>query len=75
MQVSFTGNKLNSCFNIKDKTKFEHRHDVIYLRKCPETTCNDNYIGEAKRQIFERVKTRLRKQSSTYFRKRFQNNL
>ena len=56
VQVSFTGNKLNSCFNIKDKTKFDHRHDVIYLRKCPETTCNDNYIGEAKRRIFERVK-------------------
>ena len=37
VQVSFTGNKLNSCFNIKDKTKFEYRHDVIYLRKCPET--------------------------------------
>ena len=56
VQVSFTGNKLNSCFNIKDKTKLEHRHDVIYLRKCPETRCNDNYIGEAKRRIFERVK-------------------
>ena len=23
--------------------------------KCPETTCNDNYIGEAKQRIFERV--------------------
>ena len=56
VQVSFTGNKLSSCFNIKDKTKFEHRHDVIYLGTCPETTCNDNYIGEAKRRIFERVK-------------------
>ena len=55
VQVSFTGDKLNSCFNIKDKIKFEHRH-VIYLRKCPETTCNDNYIGEAKQRIFERVK-------------------
>ena len=48
IKVSFTGNKLSSCFNIKDKTKFEHRHDVIYLRTCSETTCNDNYIGEAK---------------------------
>ena len=27
VQVFFTGNKLNSCFNIKDKTKFEHRRD------------------------------------------------
>ena len=56
MQVSFTGNKLSSCFSIKDKTKFEHRHDVIYLRTCPETMCNDNYIGDAKQQIFDRVK-------------------
>ena len=55
MQVSFTGDKLSSCHNIKDKTKFEHRH-VIYLGTCPETACNDNYIGEAKQQIFERVK-------------------
>ena len=29
--VSFAGNKLSSCFSIKDKTKFEHKHDVIYL--------------------------------------------
>ena len=57
VQVSFTGNKLNSCFNIKDKTKFEHRHDVIYLRKCPETTCNDNYIGKQNDEFSRRLKT------------------
>ena len=56
IKVSFTGNKLSSCFNIKYKTKFEYRHDVIYLGTCSETTCNDNYIGEAKRRIFERFK-------------------
>ena len=39
VQVSFTGNKLSSCFNIKDKTRYEHRHDVIYPGTCPETTC------------------------------------
>ena len=43
VKVSFTGKKLNSCFNIKDRTKFEHRHDVIYLRKCPETMQNDKF--------------------------------
>ena len=56
VQVSFTVNKPSSCFNIKDKTKFEHRHEVIYLGTCPETMCNDNYIGEAKPRIFKRVK-------------------
>ena len=56
VQVCLTGNKLSSCYNIKDKTKFEYRHDVIYLETRPERTSNDNYIGGAKWQIFERVK-------------------
>ena len=51
VQVSFTGKKLSSCFNIKDKTKFEQRHDVIYPGTCPETTCNGNYIDESNRRI------------------------
>ena len=55
VQVSFTGNKLSSCFSIKDKTNFEHRYDVIYLGTDPETICNDNYIGEAKRRIFDEL--------------------
>ena len=59
VQVSFTGNKLSSCFSIKDKTKFEHRYGVIYLGTFSETMCNDNYNGKAKRRIFERVKTTM----------------
>ena len=43
-------------FQYKDKTKFEHSYDVIYLGACPETTCNANYIREAKWPIFEGVK-------------------
>ena len=56
VQVCLTGNKLSSRYNIKGKTKFEYRHDVIYLETRPERTSNDNYIGGAKWQIFERVK-------------------
>ena len=43
-------------FNINDKTKFKFKHDAIYLVTCPEATCNDNYIGEVKQQISEKVK-------------------
>ena len=57
VQVCFTGNKLSSRFNIKDKTKSEHGHDVICLETCPERTSNDYYIGEEKWRIFERLKT------------------
>ena len=71
VQVSFTGKKLSSCFNINDKTKFEHRHNVIYLETCPETKCNDNYIGEAKLPIFDTVKDH----NSRDFKSHFQNTL
>ena len=28
--VAFQGKQLSSCFNIKDKTKFLHKHDLVY---------------------------------------------
>ena len=54
-KVAYPGKKLASNFNIKDKTKFEHQHDIIYLGDCPNKDCNDNYIGEVIRRIEERV--------------------
>ena len=41
---------------MKDKTKFEHNHDIVYHGICPETDCSENYIGETARRISERVK-------------------
>ena len=53
--IGFTGKKLSTCFQIKDQTKFEHNHDIIYLATCPEDNCLENYIGESGRQISERI--------------------
>ena len=69
VQVSFTGNKLSSFFNIKDKTKFEHRHGVIHPVTYPETTCKDNYIGKGKRRIFERVNDHIGRDSKSHLLK------
>ena len=51
----FKGNQLGSCFNIKDKAKFPHKHDLVYRAECPEESCNDDYIGETARHISERA--------------------
>ena len=48
-QIAYTGRKLNSCFNIKDPTKFKHQHDIVCLSNCPDPNCNGNYIGETAR--------------------------
>ena len=39
LEITFTGKKLNSCFLIKDKTKFEHQHDLVFYVKCTEPSC------------------------------------
>ena len=53
--VAFQAKQLSSCFNIKDKTKFPHKHDLVYHAKCAEESCNDDYVGETARPISERV--------------------
>ena len=42
----YTGTKLGSNFNIKDITKKEHKHDIVYSVKRPEETFNETFNGE-----------------------------
>ena len=56
VQTAFTWKRLSSCFKTKDRTKFEHQHDIIYQVKCSAENCSDDYIGESARRIIERVK-------------------
>ena len=30
-KVGFAGKKLSTCFQIKNQTKSEHKHDIVYL--------------------------------------------
>ena len=56
LEITFTGKKRNSCFSIKDKTSFEHQHDLIYYVNCTKPSCRDDFIGETGRRIIERIK-------------------
>ena len=56
VRTCYRGKKLSSCFQVKDKTKEEHEHNLIYHVKCPVEDCDDDYIGEAGRRVVERVK-------------------
>ena len=51
----FTGTKLGTKFNIKDKTSKEHQHDLTYSVVCPGTNYNEEYNGETGRRLIERV--------------------
>lgn len=55
-QVIYGGSKLRDKFSIKDKTSFEHQHNLVYEINCPEKNCKAKYIGETGRRIDERIK-------------------
>ena len=46
IDLAFQGKQLSSCFNIKGKTEFLHKHDLVYHAEYPKESCNDNYVGE-----------------------------
>ena len=40
-KIIYTGTKLASKFNIKDKISKEHKHDLIYKARCPDLNCDE----------------------------------
>ena len=49
----YSSTKLRSNFNIKDITKKEHKHDLVYSVKFPEEPCNKTYNGETGWRLVE----------------------
>ena len=69
----YTGTELSTKFQIKDKTKDEHKHDLVYYGKCPE--CDESYVGETGRRLQDRVDEHSRKDSkSNILRHSYQEN-
>ena len=56
VQTAFPGKWLSISFKTKDRSKFEHQHDIIYQEKCSAENCSNDYIGVSLRHTIERVK-------------------
>ena len=65
-QIAFTGRKVGTSFQIKDKTEMKHNHDTVYYNECPEEQCDKNYIGETGRRISERIIDHAGRDSNSY---------
>ena len=48
--VSYSGKKINACFNVKGKTVFEDEHDILYYAERPEESYPDIYVVESDRE-------------------------
>ena len=64
--AAYSGTKLSSKFQLKDQTKKDHQHDVVYYEKCPEEQCTEDYTGETGRRLVEHVKDHSGKDSKSH---------
>ena len=55
-QAAYIGKKISTCFNVKDQSKFDHRHDMVCYADCPNERCRESYIGESDHRISECIK-------------------
>ena len=51
----YTSKKLSSRLSLKDKTKPEHLHNLVYYVPCPNKRCKSAYCGETKRRMEKRT--------------------
>ena len=40
--TTYSATKLSSKFQLKDQTKKDHQHDVVYYAKCPQEQCTED---------------------------------
>ena len=50
----FTRTKFSTNFNIKDPVSFTDKHDIIYRSVCATVNCNEDYVVECARRLYER---------------------
>ena len=54
-RITYTGRKIGTNILMKDLTKNQYEHDLIYYSKCPERNCEKDYLGETRRRMIERA--------------------
>ena len=55
VRIVYTPSKLGTRFQVKDKTKFAHQHNVTYHTDCANKKCPSDYIGQTKCRILKRT--------------------
>ena len=73
-RVTYASKKLGTKIQIKYKTKDQHKHDLVYYIKCPEPTCNEDYLGATGRRIVERSADHWRKDKQSHLLRHALNN-
>ena len=68
-RITYTGRKLGTKSQIKDLTKTQDGHDLIYYSKCPEPNCNEDCLGKTGKRIIERTAVHSEKDKQSHLLK------
>lgn len=55
IRIVYTPSKLGTRFQVKDKTKLAHQHNVTYHIDCANKKCTSDYIGQTKCRTLKRT--------------------
>ena len=64
----YRSTKLSTRFNLKDKTKPEDTHNVVYHVSCPNKKCTSTYCGETRRRMGKRIQEHREKDKKSHVR-------
>ena len=54
-RITYRAKRLSSKFNVKDKTKTRHSHNIVYHAICAKKTCTSHYVGQTKCRLEKRA--------------------
>ena len=67
--ITYEGTKFSTQFSVRDRTKFEHRRNIVHFSRCPNVSCNETYVGETDRRITERIMDHNNRDKSSHLLK------
>ena len=68
VRTMYRSTKLSTRFNLKDKTKPEDVHNVVYHVTCPNKKCRSTYCGETRRRLGKRIQEHREKDRKSHVR-------
>ena len=54
-QITYTGHRLKTIFQVKAKAAQIHKHDLVYCVKLPDQSSNQDYLGKTGLKIIDRT--------------------
>ena len=69
VRIVYDAKKLGSKFKVKDETRPQHQHNIVYHATCANKKCNAHYIGETGRRMIVRATDHNRRDQQSHLLK------